>query len=89
MGWFCLERVVKLLRRLQCFYRVLSQEGNSALMLNVDWFTFNYSYGSLGIVYLAVLNLPRDIRFQLENVIVVGIIPGPREPILTCNTHGL
>ena len=33
----------------------------------------------MGIIYLVVENLPRSDRFKLENVIVVGCIPGPKE----------
>ena len=41
----------------------------------------------MGVLYLAVINLPRSIRFKWENVIVVGVIPGPSEPKLTINTY--
>ena len=29
---------------------------------------------------MVVMNLPREERFKPENLIVVGIIPGPKEP---------
>ena len=29
---------------------------------------------------MIVMNLPREERFKPENLIVVGIIPGPKEP---------
>ena len=29
---------------------------------------------------MVVMNLPRDERFKPENLLVVGIIPGPKEP---------
>ena len=29
---------------------------------------------------MVVMNLPRDARFKPENLLVVGIIPGPKEP---------
>ena len=31
-------------------------------------------------MYLAVLNLPRQHRYLQENIILLGIIPGPKEP---------
>jgi len=34
----------------------------------------------MGIIYLAIENLPRSERFKVENIILVGCIPGPREP---------
>lgn len=59
----------------------LSQPNNLALSLNVDWFRpFQHSPYSIGVVYIAVLNLPRAIRYLPENVIITAIIPGPNEP---------
>ena len=47
------------------------------LMLNLDWFCpyEQIRNFSVGVFYLVVLNLSRHIRFQLENVIICGIIP--------------
>ena len=54
---------------------------NLALFLNVDWFTpYEHSQYSVGVIYLIVANLPRSERYKLENVLVVGCIPGPKEP---------
>ena len=66
----------------------LSEKNNIALMLNVDWFQpFKHRTYAVGVLYLAVMNLPRNIRFKRENIIIVGIIPGPSEPPLTINTY--
>lgn len=53
------------------------------LTLNVDWFqAFDRKAPySVGAMYLTINNLPRSIRFKKENVILAGIIPGPREPV--------
>ena len=54
---------------------------NIAFMLNFDFFSpFKKRKYSLGVIYLVVLNLHREKRFVLENVIIVGVIPGPKEP---------
>ena len=54
--------------------------------MNMDWFEpFERGVYSVGVIYLTVQNLPRDQCYKPENVIVVGIIPGPREPKLTVN----
>ena len=54
---------------------------NIAFMMNFDFFDpFEGSKYSLGVLYLALINLPREIRFLWKNVIIVGIIPGPEEP---------
>lgn len=60
---------------------------NYALTLNVDWFQpFKHTQHSIGVMYLAINNLPREIRFLPENVLIVGIIPGPHEPSKHINT---
>lgn len=51
------------------------------LTLNIDWFKpFKNSTYSCGAIYLAVNNLPRSERFKPENIILVGVMPGPTEP---------
>ena len=42
---------------------------------------------SVGALYLCIANLPRSLRYKQENVILVGIIPGPTEPKLTINSY--
>ena len=60
---------------------------NLGLMMNIDWFQpFSNSEYSLGIIYMVILNLPREERFKYDNLIVCGIIPGPKEPSLHVNT---
>ncbi|KAL1925866.1 hypothetical protein VTP01DRAFT_7277 [Rhizomucor pusillus] len=58
-------------------------DDNSLLLsLNVDWFQ-QFSTGrihSVGAIYLTINNLPRSERYKPENVILVGIMPGPKEP---------
>ena len=49
-------------------------------------FRSKHSPGSVGVIYMVVMNLPRAERYKIENVIVVGILPGPGEPKLTANT---
>ena len=57
------------------------------LALNVDWFQpFKHTQYSVGALYLTVLNLPRALRFKEENIILAGIIPGPKEPPLDINS---
>ncbi|KAG2215213.1 hypothetical protein INT45_013019, partial [Circinella minor] len=51
------------------------------LTLNVNWFgPFENSTYSCGAIYLTVNNLPLSEHFKTENVILVGVMPGPREP---------
>lgn len=65
----------------------LASVNSLGLMLNVDWFQpHKHSPGSVGVIYLVILDLPRHLRYKIENVIIVGILPGPSEPKLTANT---
>lgn len=65
----------------------LAEPNNLALMLNVDWFQpfkkctlFSWS------ICLVILNLSREDCFKEENMILVGLIPGPKEPLLNIHT---
>ena len=59
----------------------LSVPNNLCLGLNIDWFNpFDKTPYSAGAIYLTIFNLPKSERFKLENVILVGLIPGPNEP---------
>lgn len=59
----------------------LSLPYNFAFQINIDWFNpFKHTKHSEGAIYMTILNLPRQKRFLQENVMLVGVIPGPREP---------
>ena len=65
----------------------LSAPFNFGLQLNIDWFQpFDHTQHSEGVIYLTVMNLPRRERFLQENVILAGVIPGPKEPQLNINS---
>ena len=57
-------------------------------MTGHNWFQpFKHTQFSVGVLYLAVENLPREVRFRRENIIIVGILPGPSEPSKNINTY--
>jgi hypothetical protein len=59
----------KIWKEFQCFNGepFLSETGNYALMLNIDFFQpYKYIQYSLGAIYMTVLNLPRGIRNKLS-----------------------
>ena len=61
---------------------------NLATIFNIDWFQpFDTSEHSVGALYMVLLNLPREIRYKKENVLLVGLIPGPNEPQLNVNSY--
>ena len=65
----------------------LSAPYNLCLKLNVDWIQpYDHTQYSMGLIYLVIENLPRSERFKVENIILVGCIPGPREPKRDINT---
>ena len=66
---------------------LFSQPHSYGLLLNVDWFEpFDHSIYAVGVVFMALLNLPRHIRYNQENIIVCGLIPGPKEPQYNINS---
>jgi len=67
-------------------------EGRYAFALNVDFFnpeglSLRGAKASCGIIAMACLNLPLDIRYKPENMYLAGIIPGPNQPHLTELNH--
>ena len=65
----------------------LSSPYNLALKLNVDWIQpFDHTQYSMGLIYLVIENLPRSERYKVENVIIAGCIPGPKEPKQNINS---
>jgi len=59
-----------------------------ALCMNVDWFQpYKHVTYSVGIIYLAIMNLPREERYKRENVLLIGILPGPQEPSRSINSY--
>ena len=66
----------------------LQLPNNLCLKLNLDWFNpFDHVQYSVGVLYLVIENLPRSERYKLENIIIVGSIPGPKEPKKTINSY--
>ena len=59
----------------------LASSRSIGVILNIDWFQrFKHRQYSIGVQYLVILNLPREVRYKRENLILIGLIPGPVEP---------
>ena len=48
---------------------------------------FKHVQYSVCAMYSAILNFPRLLRYTKENMILLGIIPGPKEPSLHMNSY--
>lgn len=67
-------------------------EGRYAFALHVDFFNpegmkVRGASVSSGIISMACLNLPLDIRYKPENLYLAAIIPGPKQPSLENLNH--
>ena len=67
-------------------------EGRYAFALHVNFFnpegmTVRGASTSSGIISMACLNLPLDVRYKPENMYLAGIIPGPKQPSLENLNH--
>ena len=66
----------------------LAVPNNFALSLNLDWFSpFKHTEDNVGAIYIVIQNLPREVRYKVENVILCGVIPGPQEPQYTIASY--
>ena len=66
----------------------LSSRYSLGLLINVDWFQpYKHIQYSVGAIYIAILNYPRHLRYLRENMILVGVLPGPHEPSLHINSY--
>ena len=58
------------------YERFLTHKRSVGLMLNVDFFQpYKHVMESYGVIYLSIINLPRNEHFKQENVLLVGVIP--------------
>src|ERR1044071_4294968 len=72
------------------FFRPEVADSHLGLMLNLDWFQpFDGTNHSTGVLYAAICNLPRDIRFKRENLLIISILPGPNKVSLHKINHYL
>ena len=72
------------------FFRSDVADSHLGLMLNLDWFQpYDGTIHSTGAIYAVICNLPRDIRFQRENLLLLGLLPGPHEVSLHKINHYL
>lgn len=74
----------------QKFFRNEVADSHIGLMINLDWFQpYDSTVYGIGVIYAAICNLPRNIRFRRENMLILGILPGPNEVSLHKISHYL
>ena len=59
----------------------IKNNNTCGLSLNIDWFQ-PYKHRpdvSIGVIYLVLLNLPREERYKRENWVLAGVIPNLRK----------
>ncbi len=66
----------KIWAEMQKKHKLFKNPHDLGLKVNTDFFQpHKHRNQSIGVIYMTVLNLPRQIRYDLENVILAGIIP--------------
>src|SRR3989440_11442443 len=59
-------------------------------MINLDWFQpFDSASYSTGAIYGVICNLPREVRFKKENMLILALLLGPNEVKLHKINHYL
>ncbi|GBB90179.1 hypothetical protein RclHR1_17060003 [Rhizophagus clarus] len=62
------------------FFTKETADSNLGIMINLDWFQlFDSTPYSCGAIYGVICNLPRNVRFNKENILTLGLLPGPSE----------
>src|SRR3954454_11579401 len=65
-------------------------DSHLGLMLNLDWFQpFNSTIHSTGAIYAAICNLPREICFKRENLLIFRVLSDLNEVSLHKINHYL
>ncbi|GET67105.1 uncharacterized protein LOC110233779 [Rhizophagus irregularis DAOM 181602=DAOM 197198] len=72
------------------FFTPETADSHLGIMINLDWFQpFESSVYSCRAIYGVICNLPREIRFKKENMLTLGLLPGPSEVKLHKINHYL
>src|SRR5207247_10316200 len=72
------------------FFEPETADRHLRIMINLDWFQpFKSAVYNCGAIYGVICNLPRDVRFKKENMLTLGLLPGPKEVKLHRINHYL
>ena len=74
----------------QQFFTPNTADSHLGIMINLDWFQpFDSASYSTGVIYGVICNLPREVRFKKENMLILALLPGPDEVKLHKINHYL
>jgi tnp2 family transposase len=74
----------------QRFFTPNTADSHLGIMINLDWFQpFDSASYSTGAIYGVICNLPREVRFKKENMLILALLPGPNEVKLHKINHYL
>jgi len=74
----------------QQFFTPNTADSHLGIMINLDWFQpFDSASYSTGAIYGVICNLPREVRFKKENMLILALLPGPDEVKLHKINHYL
>ena len=74
----------------QQFFTPNTADSHLGIMINLDWFQpFDSASYSTGAIYGMICNLPREVRFKKENMLILALLPGPDEVKLHKINHYL
>lgn len=72
------------------FFTPDTADSHLGIMINLDWFQpFDSASYSTGAIYGVICNLPREVRFKKENMLILALLPGPNEVKLHKINHYL
>src|SRR6266480_3594473 len=74
----------------QQFFTPNTADSHLGIMINLDWFQpFDSASYSTGAIYGVICNLPREVRFKKENMLILALLPGSDEVKLHKINHYL
>src|SRR5881397_2563591 len=72
------------------FFTPDTADSHLGIIRNPDWFQpFDSSSYSTGAIYGVICNLPREVRFKKENMLILALLPGSNEVKLHKINHYL
>src|SRR5438128_10326736 len=72
------------------FFTSDTADSHLGIMINLDWFQpFDSASYSTGAIYGVICNLPHEVRFKKENMLILALLLGPNEVKLHKINHYL